>query len=265
MQKETKWGWPLLAGLLTAFPASGEGTAPAFSHDDWTAVLERFVDEQGFVDYGALSEDRAQLDRYLSSLASVSPEANPELFSNREEELAYYVNAYNAFVFAGVLKRWEPKLASVWSNPIASFNFFVMQKFISGGKKIHLKGLEDNTIRAGFQDPRIHAVLNCASFSCPRLGHRAVEPETLEEQFDAAMREFVSLPKHIRLDPERREVYVSKVFEWFAADFLDYEKSQGNRKPSLLDYVNRYRDPEDQVPSSYRVKFLKFDKTLNKQ
>ena len=35
--------------------------AAGFSHADWTAVLERFVDERGRVDYAALARDRSAL------------------------------------------------------------------------------------------------------------------------------------------------------------------------------------------------------------
>ena len=265
MSRDARWSWPILAGLLTAIPARGESAESyAFSHTDWTAVLHRFVDDDGRVDYEGLTRDRGDFDRYLSSLARFSPESHPEFFATREESLAYYLNAYNAYVFKGVLDRW-PDLASVWGNPIAAFNFFVLEKITIGGEQLHLKGLEDKQVREGFQDPRVHAVLNCASISCPRLPRRAVEPATLDAQLEEAIREFVSHPKHLRLDDGHRTVYISKVFDWFASDFLGYETRQGSRKPSLIDYVNRYRDPDAQVPKAYKVEFLRFDKSLNKQ
>ena len=37
------------------------------------------------------------------------------------------------------------------------------------------------------------------------------------------------------------------------------------QKPSLIDYVNRYRDAESQIPTGYRVRFAKYDKSLNRQ
>lgn len=265
MNREPRWGWPLLAGLLTAFPTPAAQAEPrAFSHDDWTAVLQRFVDGEGRVDYQALSEDRAALDRYLGSLARFSPESHPHLFPSREDALAYYLNAYNAYVFKGVLDRW-PHLTSVWGNPLAAFNFFVLKKADLGGEKLHLKGLEEKTILAGFQEPRAHAVLNCASISCPRLRLRAVEPGTLDDQLDEAMREFVSHPKHFRLDEGARTVWISKVFDWFSSDFLAYEKRHGSTRPQVIDFVNRFRDRDAQVPRSYTVEYLRFDKRLNRQ
>ncbi len=246
--------WALLAGFLTALPVSADSASPAFSHAAWSAVLERFVDAEGRVDYEGLSRDRAQLDSYLESLARVSPEAHPELFPSRDEALAYYLNAYNAHVIAGVLARW-PHLDSVWRNSIAAFNFFVRMKINLGGEKLHLKGLEDKRVRGRFQDPRVHAILNCASVSCPRLRRRAVEAATLDETLDAAMAELASHPKHFRRDDRRRTVHLSKIFDWFSSDF----------PPGLIDYVNSFRGPDDQVPHGYKVRFLRFDKGLNKQ
>lgn len=54
-------------------------------------------------------------------------------------------------------------------------------------------------------------------------------------------------------------------FDWFTEDFLEYEERQGSRRPSLIDYVNRYRDSESQIPTDYRVRFAKYDKSLNRQ
>ena len=270
MSREPRRDWPLaapplLAGLLSAFPAPDtQGETFAFSHQDWIVVLQRFVNDEGHVDYRALSRDRADLDRYLSSIARFSPESHPHIFPSREEALAYYLNAYNAYVFKGVLDRW-PNLESVWGNPIAAFNFFVLKKIVLGGEKFHLKSLEEKTILAGFQEPRAHAVLNCASISCPRMRRKAVEPDTLDTELDEAMREFVSHPKHFRLDERGRKVWVSKVFDWFSSDFLSYEERHGSNKPRIVDFVNRFRDFGEQVPRSYKVEYLRFDKGLNKQ
>ncbi len=264
MNRDPHRGRPIVAGFSAAVPAADEDAAYAFSHDAWTAALERFVDDQGRVDYRALAADPADLDRYLASLARFSPDTHPELFPTPEEALAYYLNAYNAYIWQGVLDR-GPEVDSVWRNPIAAFNFFVVRKVDIGGEKLHLKGLEDRKVRARFRDPRAHAVLNCASISCPRMRRRAIEPATLDQELDEAMREMVSDPRHFRLDDGAKTVYLSKIFDWFDSDFLDDERRRGARKPNLIDYVNRFRSADAQVPRGYKVRFLSFDKGLNRR
>lgn len=246
--------------LLTA----AEGAAAAsFSHADWGTVLQRFVDEEGFVDYGALAEDRAALDRYIAALTTSGPELTPALFANEEEKLAYYLNAYNALVFKGVLDRW-PDIKSVWGLG-TGFGFFVATRYDIDGQTLSLKKLEDDVIRAGFKDPRIHAALNCASISCPRLPREPFVGAKLDEQLDAAMGAFVNEPRNCKLDAESKTVTLSKIFDWFDSDFTDFEKAQAGSGGTVIDYVNRYRPADAKIPANYEVAFFDYDKGLNKQ
>ncbi|NJL27167.1 MAG: hypothetical protein HC897_04400 [Thermoanaerobaculia bacterium] len=79
------------------------------------------------------------------------------------------------------------------------------------------------------------------------------------------MREFVAEERNCRLDPAKKTVQLSKIFDWFSADFLSYEKRQGNKEPEILDYVNRYRAADAQVPREFRVGYPEYDKRINKQ
>ncbi len=245
------------------------GTTPVaaepFSHQDWTSVLAKFVDERGMVDYVALARDRADLDRYLAKIEATSPSSRTPLFPSRDDQLAYWINAYNAQVFKGVLAR-GPERDSVWKGGLISGKaFFVDMEIVLGGEEMSLKSLEDDIVRKGFQDPRIHAALNCASKGCPRLPQRAFAPATLNAELDAAMREFVGEERNCAVDAAGRTVTLSKIFDWFESDFLAYEKRQGRRDPNVLDYVNRYRAADAQVPRDYRIKFVEYDKAINQR
>jgi hypothetical protein len=253
---------PAVLLLLSAFTggARAEGT---FSYAEWTAVLAAHVDERGAVDYAALARAPQALDRFLSAVERTSPDTEPALFPARNDQLAYYLNAYNAWVFRGVLAR-GPETVSVWKGGLVSgYSFFVGMDIVLGGVKTNLKKLEDKTVRARFADPRIHAALNCASRGCPRLPRKAFEPATLDSELDAAMREFVSETRHVAADTAARTVTISKIFDWFEGDFLAFEKKQGNADPNLVDYVNRYRAADAQVPRGLRIRFAEYDKSLN--
>ena len=229
--------------------------ALAFSYADWNAVLEAHVDERGTVDYAALAAAPERLDRFLAEVERTSPEKEPALFPSREDRLAYYVNAYNAWVIRGVLVR-GPEKESVWKGGLVSgYSFFVGMEIVLGGKKTNLKKLEDKTIRAVFADPRVHAALNCASRGCPRLPRKAFEPAGLDARLDEAMREFVSEDRNVSLDAAARRVTLSKIFDWYSADFLAFERKQGNPDASIVDYVNRYRAAGSAVPRDWTVRF----------
>jgi hypothetical protein len=239
-------------------------SAEPFSHEEWTAVLGKFVDDEGLVNYVGLSGNSDGFSRYVQAVGKISPAVAPELFPTEEERLAYYLNAYNALVFEGVLRR-GPEEESVWSGLVSGLKFFGMMKVKVGGEKMSLKTLEDQYIREQFQDPRIHAALNCASIGCPRLRRTAFESGTLHEDLDSAMQEFVSAELHVEIDRDRKTVLLSKIFDWFEDDFLDDEKRRGISDPNILDAINRYRSVDEQIPRGYKVDFRPYDKRINKQ
>jgi hypothetical protein len=256
-----------IAGHASPVPAPDapfrESLSSSFSYADWNLALSTFVDDRGTVDYAALARAPQALDRFLAAVERTSPDSEPALFPARNDQLAYYLNAYNAWVFRGVLAR-GPETVSVWKGGLVSgYSFFVGMDIVLGGVKTNLKKLEDKTLRARFADPRIHAALNCASRGCPRLPRKAFEPATLDAELDAAMREFVSEERNVTVDTAGRRVTLSKIFDWFEGDFLAFEKKQGNADPSLVDYVNRYRAADAQVPRDLRVRFTEYDKSLN--
>ena len=253
-----------LALLVPAGNTTAAGPEP-FSHEEWTALLGRYVDEEGLVDYEGLAGDRETFDRHVQAVESTSPGSHPELFPTPRHELAYYINAYNVLVFDGVLAR-GPEEDSVWKGGLVSgYGFFVGTKITIGGEKTNLRELENEVVRKRYQDPRIHAALNCASMSCPRLPQTAFAADRLDEQLDAAMREFVANERHVRIEESTRTVYLSKIFDWYKSDFTAYEKSQRNPKGTVIDYINRYRDPDAQVPRDFKTKILDYDKRINKQ
>jgi len=257
----------MTARALTALALLASATASRaaeFSHRDWTEILREFVDEQGFVDYRGLARDRPRFDRYVESLEATSPDSAPARFPTRDDALAYWINAYNAMVVRGVLERGV-EIESVWGEGWFGLGFFTRRDVVLGGRTTSLKELEDDVVRARFRDPRVHAALNCASRSCPRLPREAFEGGTLDESLDRAMREFVAEPRNCAIDFERRTVSLSKIFDWFEDDFLSDERSRGNRDPSILDWINRYRPLNGKIPSTLRVRYFDYDKRLNRQ
>jgi hypothetical protein len=254
-----------VSALAVALAAASTAVGAGFSYDDWTKVLSKYVNEKGYVNYDGLAQDRADFDRFVAAIEKTSPKSNPELFPTKNDQLAYWLNAYNAQVFKGVLAR-GPEKESVWKGGLVSgYSFFVGMDIVLGGEKTHLKTLEDKTIREGFKDPRVHAALNCASKGCPRLPQVAFLPEKLDEQLTTGMTEFVGEKRNVTVDDAAKTVTLSKIFDWFSKDFLEYEKAHGDADGTQIDFVNRFRGSNPKVPRDDKIKFFEYDKSVNKQ
>jgi len=101
----------LVLGLLLAVGLAGVVTGQALDPavpPGWAAVLDRFVDEYGRVDFEGIAQAPADLNSAVAYIASTSPESNPSLFPSREARLAYYINAYNALAMFNVVDSGIP-------------------------------------------------------------------------------------------------------------------------------------------------------------
>jgi hypothetical protein len=223
-------------------------------HQSWSAVLEKFVDNEGRIDFTALKEDKAELEKYVAYIAETSPESNPELFPTRADVLTYHINTYNALAMHGIL---EKNVTKGFNSFFKRAGFFKLYKITIGGKTTSLYDYENEVIRP-LGEPRIHFALNCMVKDCPRLPRKPFKPDNLDEQLENVTWEFFSKDKHLRVDHEKKELWVSAILKFYTKDFV----SSGKRQ-DLLGYVNQYL--EEKIPDDYRVRFIKYDWTLNQQ
>jgi len=90
--------------------------------------------------------------------------------------------------------------------------------------------------------------------SGPQLPRHAFAPDPLDSQLDAAARAFIGEDRNVHLDPARREVWLSAIFDFYTEDFL-------GKSPNLMGYVNHYRAAP--IPEDFKVRFLEYDWTVN--
>jgi hypothetical protein len=227
----------LVFALSLVLPLSAQAATPSFSHTALDQTLQNYVDSTGMVDYWGLKQDRALLDAYIDSIGKISPDTAPTRFPTPQDELAYWINAYNAFVLRGVLDNYPVKSV----KDIALLNgFFNRTDFIAGGKELTLDALENKIIRPRYRDPRIHFVVNCGAWSCPALENRAFDGPTLDQRLDSAARRSLNDPKYLRYDKKKNTLYISKILDWYGQDFIDWYPASSPVAPRLLDYIELY-------------------------
>lgn len=245
----------LVAALATAFACGHRlpqvsPVMPPPSHALWDGLLKEHRRADGMVDYQGFIRDSAQLNAYLGLLSA----AHPQKSWGKDEQMAYWINAYNAFTVKLIvdhypvesikdIKRGIPFVNTVWD-----INFIDIQ-----GQRYNLNDIEHGILRKHYKDARIHAAVNCASFSCPLLWPEAFVGGRLDAQLDAAMRAFVNDPLRNRVSAGQAEL--SAIFSWFGGDF---KKDAG----SLRDFINRYA--EQPLSKEGKISHLDYDWRLNK-
>jgi len=210
------------------------------------------VGTDGFVDYKAFKNDTIELNRYLKILEKAHP--NDKNWS-RNEQMAYWINAYNAYTIKLILNNYPVSSIKDIKKGVAFVNSVWDIKFIHiEGFTYDLNNIEHNILRPVFKDARVHAAVNCASYSCPKLPNEAYTAGKIEEQLEQSMRNFINDPLRNRITGQKAEI--SEIFKWFKGDF---ERDAG----SLRKYLNRYANEKmtDQTPISH----IDYDWKLNER
>ena len=243
------------------FSSTVPAQSRAFDHGAFNVLLHKNV-VSGMVNYDGF--DSADFKAYLASLAAFDPSVLP-----KAEQLAFWINAYNAYTIqlinahherasirninktAGFIKAYGP-----WKEKLA----------IAGGKAYGLDNIEQDIIRPRFQEPRIHFALVCAARGCPPLRNEAYTGVHLDAQLDDQARQFLlQSPAKNRVDVNTRTVYLSPIF----VEFRDYIKDFGGSKDAIGKYIARFFPAgaeRDLLQSgTYKTVTTNYDWTLNSQ
>lgn len=263
-----KRGGQLLIALIiaVAVPAVAQ-----VQHDGFSQLLADHVQpsvggHSSRVNYRALKEDSARLDRYLTVLSAVSP-AQYAAF-DRREKLAFLINAYNAFTLRLVLDHY-PGITSIkdiggWFSSPWKLRFIPLL-----GDKLSLDDIEHQRLREPgvFDDPRIHFAVNCASVGCPSLREEAYTAAALDRQLDDQAQRFMSDRSRNRYNPQRQRLEVSKIFDWYEDDFTRGYRGHHSLKGFLAGFSQQLAD-EPSARNAIRekqlsVSFTDYDWRLN--
>jgi hypothetical protein len=223
-------------GALVAQPAGDPDGA-------YEALLQRYVmagtDGVNRVDYArwrASAADRKALDDYVRSLEGRKPSA-----MSREEAFAFWGNLYNAVTVKLILDR-NPKVSirdikeGSWFDFKAYTGPWRHPRVTVEGRTLSLDNIEHDIMRPTFKDPRVHYVVNCASYGCPNLMPRAWRAATLEADLDAGARAYVNHPRGVTVLPNG-SLRVSSIYKWFIADF-------GGDNAGVIAHLRKYAAPE---------------------
>ena len=214
-----------------------------FDHSAWSRILSDTVRSER-VDYLAVRKKHWKaLLGYLERLAVAKPDR-----LSRDEQLALYINLYNATMVKAVVER----LRDGYSPSDKEFSVFKANIARVSGKTLSLDHLENKLIRPTFKEPRIHVALVCGARSCPPLMPRAYTGKDLDKELERNMRAFVNNPFRNRQNQATKTLSLSKLFDWYKDDF------GGER--GRIDYVRKYANNDVR---GFKVEFIEYSWKLN--
>jgi hypothetical protein len=271
----------LLLGLALSLvaplsPGRADASEPIASADGfdhtyarWDGVLRKHVSAKGMVDYAGIKAAPNELDAFLASVAEVSAETVGSW--TRDQQVAFYINAYNALTFRTIIEAMPVKsIRDISPDPWENSRWSV------AGRKVSLNWIEHSKLRGQFGEARVHFVLVCAAMGCPRLPNRAILPTSLGSQLDAATKAFFVDPAKNRIDADGGKVYVSRIMEWYGDDFVTWKGTpsgpplagRADKEAATVRMLGKYANDADKeflAGNAFTVVFNDYDWALNSQ
>jgi hypothetical protein len=245
---------------------AAQGTRPS-AFDE---ILDLYV-RDGLVYYRALKLERARFDRVVDQLG-----ADRVSSFSRDEQLAFWLNAYNALVLRTVIDHYpiDGKSTLYPPNSIRQIpGAFESARHQVAGRSLTLDEIE-NTLLPEFHDPRVYFALGRGAVSSGRLKSEAFAADRLEAQLTDVAAECARRPECIQIDQGRNQVLVSSIFSWrereFAAAYAGAAPSRFSGRSPVERAALAYVEPklfgleqEFLARDAFDIRFLDFDWSLN--
>jgi hypothetical protein len=256
-------------GMAAVVPSAQDGSEAA-RRKGYDEILDTNV-RDGWVYYRATRLERAKLDSYVSSLAPVNADA-----LRREDQIALWLNAYNAIVLQTVVEHY-PIVQRTREYPPHSIRqipgAFERQQHRVAGKTVTLDQIEQ-TILPSFNDPRVFLALGRGAVGSPRLRSEAFTGTDLDRQLAESSSECAARPQCVQIQQTDNVMRVSSVFSWrraeFSAAYADKapkpfaDRSPIERAVLAIVYPRFLTTERDFIDRNmFKVEYLPFDWSLN--
>ncbi len=244
--------WPAIL-LVCLFQTVSLAAQKPNIHRPWQQILTAYV-SNGVVNYSDLKEEQTdwkKLDAYLDALGK----ADIRSFS-REELLAFWINAYNAFTVKLILDHYP--VGSIKDIP----NAWEQKVWHAAGQLVSLNDIEQIKLRRELNEPRMHFAIVCASRGCPDLRDRAFRVDNVNKMLDESARSFFRQLKNFRMEQSSSIVtlFLSQIFQWYGSDF---GKTDKERIAFICTYLPKDAAATIIHAKKVEIKYLDYDWSLN--
>lgn len=220
--------------ISTHWLQNDPGSSQRLDHSVWSQYLTTYVvagdDGINRIAYGRVdATGRALLDAYIQML-----EATGVSHLSRSEQLAYWINLYNALTTQVVVRHYPVRSIRDIDGGLFGTGPWDEKLVTVEGERLSLDDIEHGILRPIWHDPRIHYALNCASISCPKLQPIAFTSANVERLLDEGARAYVNSSRGARIASGR--LIVSSIYVWYREDF-------GSGETAVVDHLRQYAAP----------------------
>lgn len=194
--------------------------------------LQKPKEGLALVDYQHVNiKTRKQLQTYLNAMSHISISQY-----NRKEQLAYWLNVYNALVINTILKHypissiqkinispglfsqgpWEAKLMTIENTPLS------------------LNDIKDRIVRPIWNNERTLYAMNDGSIGAPNLYKTVFKSTMLEAQLNQQTRDYINCMRGVQVI--QGKLVASELYQWYEQDF-------GHDKQAVIQHLKLYASP----------------------
>ena len=228
---------PPKATLLERWTRHDAGSDQTIDHAAWARFLDgnlrTFEDGMNLIPYSRVSEaDSSLLDDYVNAMGRLAISEYA-----RDEQLAYWINLYNARTVQLVLAYFpvddlrQIKL-SPGRHPFGPWDKTIL---IIEGEQLTLNDVQHRILRPIWKDGRLHYALNRGAIGSPNLQRQPFSASNAEDLFEQGARAFINHPRGAHIDDGK--LVISRLYLWYYSEF-------GGSVGRVLDHLRKYASLE---------------------
>lgn len=267
------------ARILTALILLTFAAPPAIADPDWDhtyadygAVLQKFVTDNGRVNYAGLKLGREGLDDFVKAVDKLDDD-DYEVFT-KDQKRAFWINVHNALVLRVVIDNYPIPPKEGYSRYPESSPMNIegawREEFDSPVGDVTLSRIEGD-ILPDLAEPYFVFAISKGTIGGPRLAREPYTPENLTAQLETAAERYFRDENHVNVQDEQL-IRLSNFLRIHAKRFVGrhYRVDQFPRRDktdiALMNMILKYGDPNLAAPirkNLFRIEWVEPDKTLN--
>ncbi len=224
--------------------------------EDYDYILQKYV-KGDYVDYAAMVKNKQDIQR-LDAFMEWQAKADLSQME-RDDKIAFYINAYNSANIKAIVDNYPVH------SPIDIPGYFDKLKFRVAGEDLTINEIEYDRLIAAHKDMRAHFAVVCSDRGCMPLRGVAWKGKSLHADLETVCRQFVNDERQFKIDYDKKEVWISKIFEWYGKKFTQ-DPDRPAAKPEL--FVLPYVDEKARTllaSGDYTLRIIEWNWTLNEK